>query len=60
MTDLVHRLLAVSDPCLITKSFKEKKEKSRSYTSEIKDLLKIPENEPLEASSDEETETEND
>jgi len=60
MTDLVHRLLAVSDPLLIAKSFKGKKDKSRSLTSEMTELLHIPENENIEESSDKETDSDDD
>ena len=58
MTDLVHRLLAVSDPLLIAKSFKEKKEKSTPFTPEMTELLYIPENENLEESSGDEADGE--
>jgi hypothetical protein len=61
MTDLFHRLMAVSDPCLLSKSLKENKKKSRQFTPEMKELLQIPETDIYDSSSDDqEIESEND
>jgi len=61
MTDLFHRLMAVSDPCLLSKSLKKNKKKSRQFTPEMKELLQIPESDICDSSSDDkeiESETE--
>ena len=52
MSDLFHRLLQVSDPCLVTKSFKQlKKKHSNKLTPEMAELLQIPEQSNQEESS---------
>ena len=60
MNDLFHRLMAVSDPCLLSKSFKEKSKKSKQFTPEMKKLLQIPEQDICHSSSEEEVESESD
>jgi hypothetical protein len=61
MTDLFHRLMAVSDPCLLSKSLKDNKKKSKQFTPEMKELLQLPEMDIYASSSDdEENESETD
>lgn len=45
LTDLFHRLLEISDPVLVIKSFKSEKKENRQLTPEMKDILVIPEDE---------------
>ncbi len=52
MSDLFHRLLQISDPCLVTKSFKQlRKKESRKFTPEMLEILQIPEQFNNEVSS---------
>ena len=50
MSDLFHRLLAVSDPCLLSKSLKPKNKESKNFTPEMKELLILPDQETFDSS----------
>ncbi len=48
LTDLFHRLLEISDPVLVSKSFKSDKKEKRQLTVEMQEILVIPEEDEID------------